>query len=308
MKLFRQLVVSGAVLVTAQFLAGQTSSSLAQVYETAARSVRAGQYTQAERIIRASISFPQLGSNQPVEKMRDNARLLALLGVLVARPSSTQTPDLFSAESYVAWAIHLWPCSLVYWEEYVDIRLRRQGRVALLSSIKAHQQPAYAIPGSEWTIGPPVPDHLLQSVVSVWAEDRQRGVAVLQNQVNLTGRCTVPYSSITTPSPRRPNSSPVSSDLDVAIGQLERGDFKAARRSVDAANWTGSDIERELAQLVVSLALFDGNRAAGSLTVIERTDACAGAPLRGDWGARACYLFGGWSRAIAEGAGWGDSE
>jgi len=105
---------------------------LLRVIEAAATYVRMGRDADAERVIRSSVVFSQLGSNLPIETKRQDAHLLALLAEILARGSAARTPNLFSAESYVAWAIHTWPCSLQSWQKYVEIRLRRQGSEALL--------------------------------------------------------------------------------------------------------------------------------------------------------------------------------
>jgi len=184
-QLFAVLLLTGAVS-----LDGQVPSMLSPPYDSADRALRAGQYDQAERILRAAVAGSPLPPNQPESTARERARLLALLAQVVSTRSPSQPSSLFAAETDLAWAIHTWPCVSQYWQSYVDARLRRQGRAALLDSLRSHQPVRYAYPGTQWTILPPVPDGTLETVVSVWATDRNRGIGLLDYQARLTNRCT----------------------------------------------------------------------------------------------------------------------
>ena len=178
------LSFSGALL-----LLPQTSSKFEEAYATAEQAMRAGQYDRAERILRTFIVAPKPGMLLSGELARENARLLALLATLLSDRSSPQSASAFAAESYMAWAIHDWPCALSYWQDYVGIRLRRQGSAGFANAVQTHQPVRYAFPGSALLIGPPVSDETLSAVVSVWAKDRQRGISLLEADARRSGRC-----------------------------------------------------------------------------------------------------------------------
>src|ERR1035437_7659722 len=64
----------------------------------------------------------------------------------------------------------------------------------------------------------------------------------------------------------------VDPSLDPVLMELERGDFKAARRALDTTVRRQRSIERPIAELVVYLVTFDGHRAAGVLEELQRSD------------------------------------
>jgi hypothetical protein len=191
MALSRFFAVFGLLLAgAASLINGQVPSPLSQAYVNADRATRAGQYDQAERILRAAVTGSPPVLNQPESTARERARLLALLAQVVSTGSPSQPSSLYAAETDLAWAIHTWPCTSQYWQSYVDVRLRRQGKAALIDSLRGHELIRYTYPGSQWTIAPPVPDGILETVVSVWETDQNRGIGLLDNQARLTNRCT----------------------------------------------------------------------------------------------------------------------
>ena len=64
----------------------------------------------------------------------------------------------------------------------------------------------------------------------------------------------------------------VDRSLDAVLTEIERGDFKAARRALEMAPKRQRSIERPIAELVVYLMTLDVNRAAGALEELRRTD------------------------------------